>query len=484
MERTSKLGTVFLCLFALPFAAFGLFALFTGMRQTLDGSGSSHSWLFLPFGLVFCGIGFGLIYAVIFGGRLLKKQQRAQAEHPSEPWLWREDWVQGRIQGSMRSGMIGAWIFAGLWNTISLPMLIFIPQQAARKPIAYVGLLFPLIGVLLLVRAIRWTIAYRTFGRTYFEITPVPGVIGGELKGMIQARIPQAPDHGIQLRLSCINRVTSGSGDNRSTWEHIRWRAEASVAPGQMYPGPTGTSIPVNFRIPWNAQPTETRSPGDVIVWQLEARADVPGVDYRDVFEVPVFRTAQTPTAPDPDNSIDATPQTSRPSALTVVITETAEGIEFYFPAGRNKGFASGTSVFLLIFGAATYFLAGSRAPVFFPIVFGFFTFLLLYICAQMWLGTTRVGIGKGELLLQAGFLGVGRLRRFAFAEIASISSAIRSQQGGSTGTPYYDIELTLSNGKKITLGRTIPNHQEVAWLVEKMKRLIGLGSKAMVAGK
>jgi hypothetical protein len=484
VDRTSKLGAAFLCLFALPFAVFGLFALFSGIRKLVDGDGGAQNWLFLPFGLVFCGIGFGLIYAAIYGGRILKKQQREQAEHPSEPWLWRDDWAQGRVQGSMRSGMVGAWIFAVLWNMVSVPVLIFLPQQAARKPIAYVGLVFPLVGAILLVRAIRWTIAYRTFGRTYFEITPVPGVIGGELKGMIQARIPQAPDHGMQLRLSCINRVTSGSGDSKSTWEHIRWRSEANISPGQMYPGPAGTSIPVNFRIPWNAQPTETRSPGDVIVWQLEALADVPGVDYHDIFEVPVFRTAQTPAVPDPENSVDATPHASRPSALTVVITETAEGVEFYFPAARNKGFATGTTVFLLIFGAVTYFLAGSRAPMIFPLAFGFFTLLLLYISTQMWLGTTRVGIGKGELLLEDGFLGGGKRRRFAFAEIASISSAIKSQQGGSTGTPYYDIELNLRSGKKVTLGRTIANHQEVDWLVEEMKRLIGLQSQAMTAGK
>jgi hypothetical protein len=65
---------------------------------------------------------------------------------------------------------------------------------------------------------------------------------------------------------------------------------------------------------------------------------------------------------------------------------------------------------------------------------------------------------------------------------MASIASTINSQQGGGTGTPYYDIELHLHNGQKVTLGRTLGNNQEVDWLMEEMRRLIGLQPKAAAA--
>jgi hypothetical protein len=119
---------------------------------------------------------------------------------------------------------------------------------------------------------------------------------------------------------------------------------------------------------------------------------------------------------------------------------------------------------------------------VIFPIAFGFFALLLLYISVQMWLGTTRVGIGNGELLLQDGLLGGGKVRGFAFTELSSIASAIKSQQGGGTGTPYYDIELTLSSGKRVTLGRTLRSQPEVDWLMDEMRRLAGLDPKAAAA--
>jgi hypothetical protein len=471
----------FLCLFALPFAGFGLFALSTALRQMLSGTGHSQSWLLLIFGLVFSGVGFGLIFAALYGSKLVKREQQQQAENPAEPWRWREDWASGRIVSKTRSNMVGAWVFAVLWNLVSLPIFFFVPQEVAKKPVAYIAFVFPIAGVFLLIRALRQTLAYREFGKTCFEMASVPGVIGGELKGVIQARFPLSPEHGVHLRLTCVHRVTTGSGDNQSTRENILWRGEFDLSPAQIYPGPAGTTIPVNFRIPCDVQPSEKRSSRDEIVWLLEALAGVPGVDYHDIFEVPVFRTQQTPAHPQPETVV-AVPVAIRPTALTVTITQTAAGVEFYFPAARNQGFALWTTVFLLIFGSAAFFLFYFHLPVVFPLALGFFALLMLYAAVQMWFGTTRVGIGNGTLLVQDGLLGGGKVRQFAFSELASIGSKITSQQGDATGTPYYDIELNLRTGRKVTLGRTLRNKQEVDWLIEEMQRLSGLQHQTRAA--
>jgi len=481
MDRSSKIALLVVCLFALPFAGFGLFAFVSAVGRLWHGPVNGQTLVLLLFSLVFSGIGFGLIVATFYGSRLNGREQRKQAEHPAEPWLWRDDWAQGRVVSKTRADMIGAWVFAVLWNLVSAPVLVFVPQEAARKPLAYLAFLFPVAGVFLLVRAIRQTLAYREFGRTVFELASVPGVIGGELKGVIQTRFRQAPENGVRVRLTCVHRVTTGSGDNQSTRDSIVWRRETALASTQLYAGPSGTTIPVSFRIPWDAQPCEKRSSRDQTLWLLEAQAEVPGVDYHDIFEVPVFRTQQTPAHPQPGDNDDVAAVPARPANLTIAITSTAQGTEFYFPPARNKSFAAWTTVFLFIFGSATIFLA-SHAPFIFPIAFGAFTLLLLYITVQMWLGTTRVGVSGSEVLVQDGYLGSGTVRRFPFTELASISSRIASQQGDGTGTAYYDIELHLRSGKKVTLGRTIRNQQEVEWLMDEMRRLTGLRKAAAAA--
>src|SRR5208283_1132452 len=191
--------------------------------------------------------------------------------------------------------------------------------------------------------------------------------------------------------------------------ETIVWRDEADLASGQLCPGPTGTTIPVAFRIPLDAQPTEKRNPRDEFVWQLEALADVPGVNYHDIFEVPVFRTAQTPTESEAAKFATVAPvqPVARPDAMTVQVRQNSEGTEFYFPAARNKSFAASLTIFLLIFSVITYFLI-LHAPIIFPLAFGFFSLLLLYFTLQLWLVTTRVVIGGNAMTVQAGWLGSG----------------------------------------------------------------------------
>jgi hypothetical protein len=488
MDRSTKIGRLFLCLFALPFALGGLFAIKQAVHlaQAQDGPPNSPYWMVTLFGLVFTGVGFGLMFVAFCGAKLVQRKQRLQAEHPAEPWLWREDWAQGRVQSKTRNNTIAGWIFTLLWNLVSMPVAFLVLPQAARQKGAavYIVLIFPVVGVYLLVNTIRQTIAYFEFGKTYFEMSSVPGVVGRELKGQIQARFPHSPDRGVKLRLSCVHRVTSGSGNSQSTWETIQWRDEAEVSSTQLFPGPTGTTIPVSFRIPLDAPPTEKRSCNDEFLWTLEALADVPGVDYHDIFEIPVFRTAQTPARGEAETVVapGARPAVARPDAITIVVRQQTDGAEFYFPAARNKGFAASLTLFLLIFSAVTYFLI-HRAPFIFPFAFGFFSLLLFYIDLQLWLQTTRVLIGNSSMTLQSGWLGGGKLQQIAFSEIASITDRITAQQGGGSGTPFYDIELTLRDGKRVTLGHTVRDKRETEWLVAEMERLVDVQQKSMAAG-
>jgi len=482
MDAKGKLGSLLLALFGLPFALFGLFAMQAGIRQMATGApGKSPFWMPLVFGTVFSTIGVGLMFVAVWGGKLLARQQQLQAEHTAEPWLWREEWAQGRIQSKTRGNMIGAWVFAIIWNLVSAPALFLVPREAARKPAVYIALLFPIVGVFLLIRAIRQSVAYAEFGKTYFEMASVPGVIGGELKGVVQARFPRAPEHGILLRLSCIHSVTTGSGDSQSTNQQILWRDERRLSPAEVCASPFGVSIPVSFRIPWDASASEKQTSRSEFLWLLEALADVPGVDYHDIFEVPVFRTSQTPTKPEAA-PLFAQSAPARPETMTIEVRQTAEGTEFFFPAARNKATSAYGTLFLLFFAGLTVFFYRVHIPLIFVIGCGFFSLLMIFINVQQWAGTTRVVMKAAGLTLQSGLFGGGKTKEVLFSEITAIAIKIQVQQGGATGTPFYDIELTNRYGKKLTLGRTLRNKEEADWLVAEMRRIAGLQTRAASA--
>jgi hypothetical protein len=286
-------GTVVLCLFSLPFAGVGTFTIFKSF-DLLFTPGKARDGLMLGlFALTFSTIGYGLLFGAIAGYRAERRKQARRAEHPDEPWRWREDWAKGRAYASTRSLMWFTWAFALFWNGISTGVAIgMLKGHAPLVPAIIFGVIFPLVGLALLVWAVRVTIVWNKFGLSTFKMLSVPGVIGGSLSGAIETSVKLRPREGFHLRLACVNRVRIASGKNSSTQETILWQTEKTINE-DLLDEPHRSGIPVSFQIPADALPTDDTTPTNTIVWRLIAQAKLPGVDYSATFEVPVFRTAQ-----------------------------------------------------------------------------------------------------------------------------------------------------------------------------------------------
>ena len=397
--------------------------------------------------------------------------------------MWRPDWAEGRANSKMRSTMKNAWTIALFWNLVSFPSAHFIPKQTyLEDPKTLAVLIFPLVGIGLLIWALRETLRCLEFGKTYFQMTDVPIAVGHELRGAIQARFPKPPQHGIRLKLSCVNIVLSRNSKDQTSRQSILWRDEHSVAPQGLFASPMGTTIPVSFDIPPDARQTDSSDPHNAIVWLLQAEADVPGVDYRDVFEIPVFRTKGTPSTPEAQVFHEYRPAVQAPVAPTILVTPTSEGTRFYFPAARNKSFAAGTTMFLALWTGVLMLIVRLKAPIIFPLAFGLFEALLVYIVLQLWFGTSTATVNRGGVRYRSGLFNAGPFREINSSQISAVQTVIRSQQGGATGTPYYDIQLIQADGKKITLGQTLRDKNEAEWLVLQMSNALGLQSSKAVA--
>jgi hypothetical protein len=478
VEKQLKLWSAAMWLFALIFGSAGLLVLGTAARQS-SGGNSGSVFLVFTSALAFLVVAVGLGAAAFFTTRKVAIHNSLKSENPSSPWMWREDWAQGRCNSRTQCTMIQAWAFAILWNLVSAPIFFIVPKAMHRQPAAVVGFLFPIVGVGLLIWAIRETLAWLEFGVTWFAMAGSPVVIGREFHGDIHAQFPHGADHGIRLKLSCVNRVVTGSGKTETVNERILWREEKVVSSGELIPGPDATLIPVSFRIPWNALQSDGTNPRNCILWLLEADADVPGVDYRDVFEMPVFRTKDTPASPEAESSGE-NPASAPPRNPTILARRTAQGgAEFYFPPARNRGFAMGVTTFSALWSGVVALIIYMHAPLIFPVVFGFFDLLLLTGAFQLWLGTSRVIVDPGRIRVQMGLLGGGKWREYSKAQILDVQAVITSQQGGATGTPYYDIRLLQTEHQNVTLGRTIRDKEEAEWIVSEMRKGLQLRAAA-----
>jgi hypothetical protein len=459
-------------LFLLPFAGVGVFA-----AVQLAGAVARRDWAqagFLAiFALAFGGVGIGGIAVVLANRGRAEEAVAREARNPTSPWLWREDWAARRMTDSTRSGMWGAWAFTALWNLISIPSAVLAVRESIAKGnyLALVALLFPAVGLGLLVWALRATARYRRYGVSTLELTTLPAPVGHALEGLVRTPPGLRPPDGFQVTLRCIRRVTRGSGRNRSTSETTLWQEERRVPAG-------GVGVAIAFPIPADAAPSDPGRGSDRVLWRLDVAADVPGVDYASSFEVPVFRTSasEQPRTPAETAVADAfaLPANYRqPAASRIQVTTTRRGTEIYYPRARNPGMAAGLTAFGALWVGATWLAAALGAPIIFPIVFGAFGVLLAVFVLDAWLTVTRVTVGDGRVTVASGWLAPSRERVVPAGEVSDVTTRIGAQAGG---TVYYDVTVLTTAGKRVAAGRGIRDKREAEWLAATIKAALRPG--------
>jgi hypothetical protein len=439
--------------------------------------------------LFISAIGAGFLVVAVGGYGRLKRQAAIEEANPAAPWLWRTDWASRKAENQSKKTEIIAWVICVFSNMVMIPIAVTVVPQLVRHndPRAFLVLGFGLIGVILFVAALRATLRRRRFGNTYFEFYSLPFSPGGRLAGRVHLKLDSNTAHGVDLRLSCVRKMITGSGGSRSTTETVLWQTEQNVPYGALGLDPVGRTIPVDFAIPSDAYVTDHDNSSDQVLWLLHAQADLAGIDYSDDFELPVFKTTlsagQTPAGSSSETYGFAAGSSSEgnaapvaaPAHSKVVVSSQDGGTEFYFAAFRTPSRALFLLVFTAIWTVVVYFLLRSSAPWFFPAVFGFFDVLLILAMFHVVLGTSRIRVGNGELSSTTRVLGMGSTKRFSFSEIDAIVAVTSGPQGGNQGQAMYAVRLRTKDGRRVTLADEIASRQEARWIVSQIETLASL---------
>jgi len=484
-------------LLSLPFAVLGIVALVMFVHDLIGGIPRQRAITILSF-IAAC-IGF---VALIFGINAKKMviqhagRKLSTTESPDKPWLKRVDWAAGRVGSSSRGAVVFLWIFTIFWCGISAVLtLAIVPGEWHRgNHAALIALVFPVIGLVLLVYTLKTSLAWWRYGQAVFEMAAIPGALGGTLEGMIQVNHRLRPEHGLLLRLSCVRRATTGSGKSRSTTERILWQDEKWLRPDLPQTDVNAIGIPVYFKLPAD-QPESTPAKGDGIHWRLEASARVRGPNFQATFEVPVFKLPDTPAPGDDSTAPYQMPldEVRKQIHSRILVNELPDnGREFIFPAARNPGFASGLTAFWMIWTGVIVVMVWKHAPLLFPLVFGAFDLLITIFVCDLWFRRSRVVMTPETLMVQTSWLFIKRERRIAAADILGISA----QPGATAGhQAYFDLkihvrgaddfearkakvmqtgerpplEFSVGDPSGITAANNIAHKAEADWLVRQM---------------
>jgi hypothetical protein len=430
------------------------------------------------FPAVFGSAGLGLLVGALVARRRAAPPEPVDVPE-DKPWQARADWASGRIlssAGSAASAPVLS-VIAVWWLIATGPLIWKLPEmlRASDSPLRWLALVFPLIGTVLIIIAVHRWLRSRTYGESVFQLAATPGVVGGQLAGVIQIPRTFQADSGFRLKLSCVERKERKRDDHEH--ETVHWQDERIVT-NPMRDIATGTmAVPVLFAIPFDSKPTSSSKSNRSVRWQLDVSAATLGVDYKSRFEVPVFKTA----ASRPDFELDskllndfvATPPRELVLREAGIVKEPlpGRGVRLIFPAARNLGSALIATAFLAFWSGVIWLMLHLGAPII-AIVFGIVELFLIWVVVDLWFYRSVVEARADGLTFRGGLFGVG-FKRFWPADDVKQFETDHSMSSGIH--VWKNVKVHLAGGKKRiiaqSIGSTLAQQAVIDELNEALRR-------------
>ncbi len=410
--------------------------------------------------VLFGGIGFALlIYVWFFSGRGTK--ELPAAVQSQTPWLANKAWQDASISSGNKGALIGTWVFAIFWSLVSapLPFAILDELKSRDNPAALIGILFPVIGIFLIVFAIRQTLRWRKFGASPVQLDPFPGSIGGHVGGSISIAAPYQSSTQFTLTLSCLHSAISGSGKSRRRSDTVVWQ---DTQQGKASLGSQGSVVQFRFDVPEGLPESDAKkSNSSYNHWQLRLNAQLQGPDLEKIYSIPVYPTNQESLSLS-KLVFDRAAKQQRSQELQQMrdrLNQTSGGSrELYFPAFRHLGGGFGGIVFGAIFAAVGLFLWQKESG----FIGGFISVVTLVIGAAValsglyYLGNSlHVTQQGGAIRSVRRWFGLPIKRRsINRADVVALKKKTTSKsQSGSKHTVYYRIVAVDAQGEEFPLG-------------------------------
>ena len=431
-------------------------------------------------------LGFKMIFVLIFGGIGIGlmifafKAKTGSTDHPesnTKPWLGQQEWASNQVTCKAKNSVWFMWAFALVWNLISLPATLAIPEEfASGNKLILIAAIFPLAGIYMLVWAIKFTLSWYKFGQLTLTLDPYPGSIGGQVGGTLEVPVTYNRQQRFPVSLQCVHSYESGSGKNRSRHEKVLWQASGLA---HTHPSPTGgTLLAICFDVPADLPASEPHS-NSYRFWRLDLNADLPGVDLHRQFELPVFATGEKSQANLPLSTQHPLLNEEHEALIESVanIEQIPGGVAMYFPMLHHWGNnLVGLVCGLFFFGAGLLMRAEANAP---AIIVWAFTLIgggIAFICLKWLFTSLRIQLDHNGLISQRYWLGIAIGRdQIPRADIAKLQITAGVRGNGAKGyQELYKIHALTHNGKKILVAMNLEGRATAQTALEAIGSLSG----------
>ncbi|HEX6641339.1 MAG TPA: hypothetical protein VF215_09515 [Thermoanaerobaculia bacterium] len=443
MSSSRRSGKGCLFAFGLPFAAIGVYAGMSAARLHALGAFPKFVIGYTCAAVAFSLAGFGSIAAALFGG------PRAEPTYGAR-----------RISDQAHAGTMLLWGFALFWNAVATPALLFVPDEIRKgHHLAWLALLFPIVGVGLLFNALRITLRTLRFRESALVLDTNPAPIGGTLRGSVEVPHPLTSASAAMIRLIAMKRERSGS----STRDSIVCQEERELDPALIRRTADGVVIPIEIAVPADAPPSESSDAGTQVFWRLNVDVEVPGIDYAAAFDVPVAHSTFTDFRP---HGVVQT-ITAPPNPRSYVEHHTPEGLELYFPRFRAPMRAFLSLLFAIAWIGVIAFMTVVEVPIVIRIVLALIAIPIVMATLELFFETHTIVMGPSGVTVRRRLL-TSTTRVIPHAEIERANAVINAAANGAR--PYYRVDIETTAGKRINAAKNIRSKREAEWVASRIK--------------
>ena len=332
--------------------------------------------------------------------------------------------------------------------------------------------------------AIKLTREWFRFGVIELELDPFPGSIGGHIGGSFFLKHSQYHHLEFEVELQCVYTYMSGSGDNRSRKENIKWHEAGS--PKILNIG-DGIDIRFRFDVPEGLPEADVDQTDSYHFWRVFLRSKDDKVKLEREYNIPVYQTATLSSNIRHDisrqvvkekeleaealQSLFNTGELEKTELDKVLrFSDTGNEVRFYFPMFRNKVL----TIFAILFGGGFSFAAYMINQDFsdsgfmgilmflFSIPFGLVGICGLIATIYLPFNSLSVSIHQRQLTAIRRLLFIPVRRNIInFEDINRMTASSNSSSGqGTKKIEYYAIRVLTKNAKEITVAEGIPGKE------------------------
>jgi hypothetical protein len=278
--------------FGLPFAGMGTFILLMGLGEIEVDPSKVHApmWIISLFGLLFLLAGLSFIWHGLDGVRRKAKIKIAKTTRASSPWLWDYEWqtrgisdnkIKKVLHGLIMLIVVGAFLAPFHWWA-------FVSDEGSfmvKAMVVFFDLVFGLGGGYYFLSNLA---LYLKYGNSRLRFGNFPFYLGDKLSVELVGLPSEINQLQLDLRFIEEKYETRQRGNSKESrvvcyqlfHEARTLQGREVVASGK---------LSLEWDLPSEPELTSTLSQRPARFWELEVKADTPGIDYHSRFLLPVY---------------------------------------------------------------------------------------------------------------------------------------------------------------------------------------------------